>query len=142
MRGRSASRVTPPSSSRTPPEPRLTYASRVTPDEFGEVLDAVVHALRRVSNDDWSERAGDLEWSCWQTADHMIDVVFSYALQFAAGAQGGFLPFQELHAQPGAAPSDLIEGVEAVSSMLAALVRQAPPTATASDGVLPLDGSD
>jgi hypothetical protein len=106
------------------------------------LLEIVLGTLDEVVDRDWSKRAGTLEWTCWQTVDHTIDCVFSYGMQVASGAQSGFLPFGELHAAPGATPEDLVAGLRGVGTMFLAVVRDSPPGAVASDGVMTLDLSD
>lgn len=101
-----------------------------------------VGALRRAVDHDWSTRAGTLEWTCWETIDHTIDCVFSYAMQVAARAQAGFLPFAQLHAEAEATNTDLVDGLAAVARMLHDLVVGAPPETTASDGVVRLGLTD
>jgi hypothetical protein len=114
----------------------------VTPDEFTDVLAEARRVLLAAADEDWSKPAGTLEWSCWQTVDHTIDCVFSYALQVAARAQSGFLPFAELHANSDASNRELIEGLGAVGQIFADVVSSAPPDMVASDGVLSLDLGD
>ena len=67
---------------------------------------------------DWSVPAGTLEWSCFTTADHTVDCVFSYALFLASRRQDTYPNFTELHALPGASPADLLYGLRAVCTML------------------------
>lgn len=114
----------------------------MTPDECQEAVELAVAALAGVGAEDWSRRAGTLEWSCWQTVDHVVDCVFSYVLQIAARAEAGFLPFQELHAEPEARPDDLIAALRATTTMFLAVVRTSPPHTRASDGVAMLSLSD
>jgi uncharacterized protein (TIGR03083 family) len=114
----------------------------MTDAEFAELLNLVSTALEAVIDDDWSAKAGTLEWTCWQTVDHMVDCIFSYAFQLAARARNGFLPFDELHAQPSAGPAELLAGVRAVGTLFLAVVRDSPPDATAADGVLTLSLED
>ena len=111
-------------------------------DEFAQVLELVRSRLDSVAQEDWSRPAGTLEWTCWETLDHTVDCLFSYTLQVAAGAKSGFLPFNELHAEPGASPEDLLAGLRGVGSMFVAVVRLAPPETAASDGVFSLGLSD
>ena len=61
--------------------------------ELAAVSKLTHESLARVVDKDWSLPAGTLEWTCLQTVDHMVDCVFSYSMQLAARAQGGFLPF-------------------------------------------------
>jgi hypothetical protein len=116
--------------------------SRDGVDELVTVVDLAVTTLGEVTDRDWSVPAGTLEWSCWQTADHLVDCVFSYALQFAARADDGWLEVQELHAMPSATPTVLVQALGAVGEMLAAVLRAAPLGAVASDGVAPLGVAD
>ncbi len=104
--------------------------------------DNALRALEAVSDRDWSKLALGLEWTCWQTVDHVIDCLFSYALQVAAQAPAGFLPFRELHAQPSATPDDLLLGLRGILAALQAVLDAAPRGATASDGVLALSPTD
>ena len=115
----------------------------VGPDEFAELLGEVVPLLNDVGAEDWSKPAGNgLEWTCWQTVDHTIDVLFSYSLQLASQTRSGFLPFSELRAQPNASAFDLIAGLEGVGTMFLAVARTAPTDAVASDGVRLLSSFD
>jgi hypothetical protein len=114
----------------------------MTPDEFGQILDASLDSLAGVVNDDWTMPANGLEWSCWQTVDHMIDCVFSYTLQLASAAQAGFLPVSELHAKPDAAPEDLIAALRGVGTSFLAVAKYVPSQTVASDGVILLTVSD
>lgn len=112
------------------------------PDELALVLGEVQRTLTQVVDRNWSRRAAALEWSCWETVDHMIDCIFSYALQVAARAESGFLPFGELHANSDASNQDLITGLGAVAGMFLAVVSAAPRGLVASDGVRSLGLGD
>jgi hypothetical protein len=114
----------------------------MNPDELALLLGEVQRTLTQVVDRDWSRQAAALEWSCWQTVDHMIDCVFSYALQVAARAESGFLPFGELHAASDAPNEDLLSGLGAVGGMFLAVVSAAPPGVMASDGVCSLGLGD
>jgi hypothetical protein len=72
----------------------------------------------------------------------MIDCIFSHALQVAARAESGFLPFGELHANSDASNQDLLSGLGAVGGMFLALVCAAPSGVMASDGVRSLGFGD
>jgi len=80
---------------------------------------------------DWTRPAGTLEWSCWKTAEHVIDCVFSYALFFGSRRQDGYPPFGELTALPEATPGDFVDGLRAVTTMLQAVLVTAEPGARA-----------
>ena len=114
----------------------------MTSDELAAVSDFSIDALTGVVGANWRAKAGVLEWSCWQTADHIIDCTFSCAMQIGARAQSGFLPFEELHAKTEATPLDLVTGLRSVTALLVAIVRDSPGPMTASDGLLDLSLSD
>jgi hypothetical protein len=80
---------------------------------------------------DWSVPAGTLDWSCWATADHVVDCVFSYALLLASRREDAYPPFDLLRALPEATPADLVNGLEAVTTMLLAVIETADPAARA-----------
>jgi hypothetical protein len=111
-------------------------------DEYIQVFERVHRPLSGMVERDWSVQAGTLEWTCRQTVDHMVDCVFSYAMQVAGRVQGEFLPFAELHAEPEASNRDLLAGLGAVGQILHDVVFCAPAGTTASDGLVSLDLGD
>ena len=120
----------------------MTESADLSISSFVEVAELAVVSLTSVADRNWSVAAGDLEWSCWQTLDHLVDCVLSYALQLAGRAQTGWLALQELHALPSATPPQLVEAFGAVSQTFVAVVRAAPERVTASDGLHELDIPD
>jgi hypothetical protein len=105
--------------------------SPFTVDDFERVAALALAAWHGAVDRDWSVPAGTLEWSCLYTADHTIDCVFSYALFLGSRRLDDYPPFGELHALPEAGPSDMVDGLRAVSNMLAGTIRTAPPEARA-----------
>jgi uncharacterized protein (TIGR03083 family) len=97
------------------------------------VLDAWASGL----DHDWSVPAGTLEWSCFTTADHTVDCVFSYAFFLASRRQDTYPPFGELHALPGSTPADLLDGLRASATMLSAAITTADPATRAVIGLQP-----
>jgi hypothetical protein len=110
----------------------------ITIDDFVAVLDHAVVSMGGATDRDWGAAAGTLEWSCWETVDHVIDCVFSYAVQVAAGAPDGWLPL-ELHPLPTATPTALVDALRTVGAVFAAVLRTAPADGVASNGVMSLD---
>ncbi|HVB92457.1 MAG TPA: hypothetical protein VND70_10220 [Acidimicrobiales bacterium] len=110
--------------------------------DLAELVELSLSALDGVAEADCSIKAGQLEWSCWQTVEHSIDCLFSYSMQIGAQAHSGFIPLEELHARPEASPADLIAGLRGAMALLLGVVRDSPGDVTASDGVLELDLSD
>ena len=114
----------------------------MTEGELVETLNAAFSALEQVVDQDWSLPAGSLAWTCWQTIDHTIDCVHSFALQIAAEADGGFLPLAPMHAEVTASPADLLRCLRGVSALLVAVARECPQDRTASDGIVILNIAD
>lgn len=89
---------------------------------------AVAHAALAPALDrDWSVRAGDLEWSCRRTLDHIVDALIHYAGNLATRST-------ELRSNPDVDNSHRPIGValtmmETAAAILAAVVRAAPPGA-------------
>ena len=98
-----------------------------TVDDFAQLSTLVLDAWESGVDRDWSVPAGTLEWSCFFTADHTIDCVFSYALFLASRRQDAYPNFGELHANPNATPWDLLDGLRAVTTMLTSVVVTADP---------------
>jgi hypothetical protein len=91
-------------------------------------------------SDGWDARAGSLEWTCWETVEHLADDLFSYAAQlgphspppdrevpfvWAARRSGG--PANVVFADRAAGPAGLLQVLEASGALLVAMVRVTPP---------------
>jgi hypothetical protein len=100
-----------------------------TPDDLDELSTLVLETWRSGLDRDWSAPAGTLEWSCWQTADHVVDCVYSYAVFLAMRTPqrelgpGGW---GELHATSDTPSAGLIDGLEAMTRILSAVCRANP----------------
>ncbi len=95
-------------------------------EQFRSIACVAAGTLRATCDHDWSGPAGPLSWSCRETAGHIVDVVFSYALQLAAEAKTGYVPFDELRPLPEAQPRDIVDAFAAVARMFAAVLASAP----------------
>jgi hypothetical protein len=49
----------------------------------------IVQHLRAVQDRDWTRQVQALEWTCWQTADHLASVLLSSATRVAGRATQG-----------------------------------------------------
>lgn len=114
----------------------------VTPEEFARVGALADHVLVALADEDWSAPAANLEWSCRQTLDHVIDCLFSFTLQLAARASSRFLPFNELHATAEASTADLLVGFRGAVRMFRDVTSNAEPGAVAGDGLALLTAED
>lgn len=124
----------------------------VTADDVSTVVDAAVTALSAAAADaDWSVRAGDLAWSCWETVEHLADDFFAYAAQLGPrpAPTTGYVPFERslagpsistgtaarepggpentIRADPASGSRGLLEVLAAAGALLAAMVCVTPP---------------
>lgn len=99
-------------------------------------VEAAIGELRRAltphRDADWSAPAGDLEWSCRDTAAHIAHDLLAYAAQlaFADLSIDAYLPL-DLRVRPDATPAEVILIVETAGSLLATQLRAAKPGARA-----------
>jgi len=88
---------------------------------------ASVAALAGYTDLDWRQvPAADLEWSCWQTALHMVDCLYFYACQIVYGNPDGYL-CTELALDDSASPSRLLDALSAHADLLERIARSADP---------------
>ena len=96
--------------------------------------------LATATHRDWHVPAGGLEWSCWETVEHMSDDLFVYAAQLGPAhpststhvpfgwhrrREGG--PLLTIFVDPAEKPSGLLQVFEACGSMLSAMINAVPP---------------
>ena len=110
---------------------------RFSSDDFSALSRLVLEAWRSGVDRDWSVPAGTLEWSCWSTADHTVDCVFSYAFFLASRRQDTYPPFGELHALQNATPADIVDGLQASTTMLSSVIATTDPETRAVIGLSP-----
>ena len=108
-----------------------------TVDDFDQLSRLILDAWGSAAAADWSVPAGTLEWSCWTTADHTVDCVFSYAFMLASRKRDMYPLFGELHAVEGAAPAELVDGLRGVAELLRATIVGAPSDTQAIMGFNP-----
>ena len=82
-------------------------------------------ALAPALDRDWSLLAGDLEWDCRRTLDHIVDSLFLYAAYLACRATERLAPPR--NGDPGASPAQLLETLGVAAAVLAEVARAAPP---------------
>jgi hypothetical protein len=79
--------------------------------------DEMRRAVASVVDRDWNVGAGDLDWSCRDTAAHVADDLFSYASQVVAQPSEEYLPI-EAATDPAATPEALIRCVVMCGELL------------------------
>ncbi|MFC0495490.1 maleylpyruvate isomerase N-terminal domain-containing protein [Streptomyces mutabilis] len=111
------------------------------------VREAVAHCVAVLSDvppSRWSAPAGDLDWTCWETLEHLADDLLTYALRFGLGhpmdvrrvplrlssdrADG---PVNVIFGDAAAGAEGLLTVVEACGGVLAAMVDSTAPTVLA-----------
>ncbi|MER6850587.1 DinB family protein [Streptomyces flaveolus] len=111
------------------------------------VRQAVAHCAKTLSDvppSQWSVPAGDLNWTCWETLEHLADDLLTYALRFGLGHPMGVPrvplrlssdraegPVNVIFGDAAAGPDGLMTVVEACGGLLAAVVDSTAPTVLA-----------
>ncbi|MFI0980531.1 maleylpyruvate isomerase N-terminal domain-containing protein [Streptomyces sp. NPDC021093] len=114
----------------------------VTPADIRLAAALSASTLRRARDADWSVRADALEWDCWETAEHLIDDLFSYAVQLASERTDIDVPFrytQETPSSPynavradrAAGVDGLLVALDSAAGLLHAVTATKPPGARA-----------
>lgn len=112
----------------------------VTADDLDHAVQLAVAALRQVPATAWDGDAGTLEWTCWETVEHLADDLFAYAVQlgprtppqdrevpFAYESRRPGGPANSVHADRAAGPDGLLQVLEAGGALLVAMVRTTSP---------------
>jgi hypothetical protein len=121
------------------------------------VTQAVALAIDRLASAaelDWTVPAGGLDWTCWETVEHMSDDLFTYAVQLgpAAPSMTTHVPFgwQRRHADgppltvfvdPAEGPRGLLQVFEACGALLSAMVTVVPAQRRSFHSYGPSDAS-
>lgn len=99
-------------------------------DHVAQATDAVLRLLHPQTERDWSAPAGELEWTCQQTAAHVAHDLAKYAAQLAGRAQEKYLNFY-LVIPSDAPPAEVVSVVGACGRLLSDSVAAAPAAARA-----------
>lgn len=97
------------------------------PDELIEVAALCEAELRPLDDRDWSVRAGELDWSCRDTLEHLCSLAYPSVL---ATRSTSFRPVA-LRVDSGASIDELLWTMRAGAHVLAEVARAAPPTVRA-----------
>ncbi|MFJ9041659.1 hypothetical protein ACIRF8_34460 [Streptomyces sp. NPDC102406] len=116
----------------------------VTGDDVAQAVALTVTALRPALDADWDVPAGSLEWTCWETGEHLADDLFAYAARIGSlrpptDAREPFGwsrrrpegPANTITADPAAGPAGLLQTLESCGGLLATVARATSPTARA-----------
>ncbi|MFI8167937.1 GNAT family N-acetyltransferase [Streptomyces sp. NPDC086081] len=95
-------------------------------EQVEQAVAECVGVLGAVAGRDWTGvRAGRLEWSCRETAEHIADDLISYAGQLAGRETEGYGPF-EISLEEGTGNAGALRVIAAMGALLAAAVRTTP----------------
>ncbi|MGH3999663.1 MAG: DinB family protein [Pseudonocardiaceae bacterium] len=121
--------------------PSDSLGSRV-PVTAADVDDAVQLAIATVSeapSTNWNAQAASLNWTCWETIEHLANALFFYATQLATTATANkVVPFactpqrpngpkNMIFADRATGPTGLLQVLNACSALLVAAVHTSPP---------------
>lgn len=90
---------------------------------------ALTAMLAENAAQDWSVRAGELEWSVAEVTEHLVDVCGFYAVHLAVGSTRRLRFDLVPHADANAA--ERVAVLEALAEHLAQVIERAPPQARA-----------
>jgi hypothetical protein len=108
-------------------------------DHVRRAVRLALEALEPVVDRDWQVTAHGLQWTCWETVEHMADDLFTYAVQLAPAEPsltthvpfgwsqsraGG--PLLSITADPAAGQAGLMQVLEASGALLTGIVALAP----------------
>ena len=87
----------------------------VTAADVRAAVHLAADTLATVVERDWRVPAGDLDWDCWETVEHVADDLFAYAAQLSAkrAPMTGYLPIDCRRSRPGGPLSTIFGEPEA-----------------------------
>ncbi|WP_020658434.1 maleylpyruvate isomerase N-terminal domain-containing protein [Amycolatopsis benzoatilytica] len=98
----------------------------VRAEDLDDALACVSAALEPVVGGDWTRPAGDLDWDCRYTAEHLGDTLLSYAAQVASRPADHYVRFLA-KADADASAGELLEFVLTAGRLLALAVGAGQP---------------
>ncbi|GLW93464.1 DinB family protein [Actinokineospora globicatena] len=120
-----------------------THPGPLTPSDVDDAVQFAISVFGDVPAERWDSQAGSLEWTCWETSEHIADCLFYYAGQLATRVppttavafdwaprrEGG--PANIIFAERAAGTAGLMQVLEACGTFLSSIVTTANPTALA-----------
>jgi len=104
-----------------------THGQDFTVDDLELLSQLVIDTWRLGADRDWSQPAGTLEWSCRQTARHVVDTTFAPAFFLASPRQDAYPPFEPVRMTPNTTVDDLVDGLRTATNVVTAVIRTAHP---------------
>lgn len=107
----------------------VAHDATMLPNDLLTAASVSQAALEPALDRDWSVRAGDLEWSCRHTLDHIFEALIFYAGMLATRSPE--LRETGVINTAGIPLADALTMVETMAAILSEVVRAAPPEARA-----------
>ena len=117
----------------------------VSADDVQAIVDAAVAGLVTRLDRDWHVGATGLDWTCWETLEHLADSLYSYAArlvrvpdEIAGGYPYAYRALRDggpegiMFAHPEVGTRGVLRIVASVGGLLAAAVRNADPSLRAN----------
>jgi hypothetical protein len=98
-------------------------------DDLRASADLAISQLAPQANRDWSVLAGDLDWSCRRTLDHMIDTMIFYSGYLATRAKERMQPLR--NGDEAASIESLVTHLDTSATILTRIAEATPPDARA-----------
>jgi uncharacterized protein (TIGR03083 family) len=105
---------------------RSGFNDWVNEDDVAVAVAEMRAVLSPVVSADWQRRAGDLDWTCSMTAEHVAHDLLAYAAQVASSASDAYLPL-DLSIPAGTSPADILEVIEACGRLVQVALAMASP---------------
>jgi hypothetical protein len=122
--------MTPTVTASPSPDPLSAIGAGPWPDLLRAATDDCLSVLMEGADQDWSRLAGDLDWTCGQTLDHLALGLVGYAGLLIARPTDRYITlFASL--DPRAPVPARIEGIRIAASLLASAVRDTTADARA-----------
>ncbi|MPZ87025.1 MAG: hypothetical protein GEU81_02920 [Nitriliruptorales bacterium] len=98
---------------------------KVTAEDLVDAASRAARSLAAADDRDWEQPAGDLDWSCRRTLDHIPDALLLYATHLSRQSTVR-LPFLR-NGNDQATPEELLETLVSAATILAGVARSAGP---------------
>ncbi|MEU4622614.1 maleylpyruvate isomerase N-terminal domain-containing protein [Actinoplanes sp. NPDC023801] len=108
----------------------MGHVTSTSADHLDTAVAEMLRLLVPVQDRDWDVPAGELDWTCRETAAHVAHDLLAYAAQVTSGAPDAYLPL-DLEVRPATAPDVVLRIVAACGGLLSAALRTAGPGARA-----------
>src|SRR5215208_2937045 len=105
--------------------PRVMIGPDLVPDDLMTAARVCRETLTPALDRDSRGPAGDLEWDCRRTLDHIVDTLFLYAAYLASRGRECLSPPR--NGDPSASPAQLLATVAVAAAVLTEVAQAAPP---------------